>query len=950
KVYPCWTDNRGGVYMTYVSAYALSLNAEFTADAEEICNGSSVTFNDVSTGEPISWDWSFPGGSPDSFIGQNPPAITYSAVGSYSVTLIVSDGEENDTETKTDFIEVKDVIAEFSGTPTTVVIGNTVIFTDESSCDPTSWTWSFPGGVPDTFDGQTPPAIQYDVEGVYDVTLTVTNASGSDTKTKTGYITVLPPEFNMTNGTITTCMGNFYDSGGPSGSYGNGENFTMTFYPGNTGDMIRFNFTAFEVENNYDYLYIYDGEDATAPLVGTYSGDVQPSLITANNTSGALTFVFTSDGSVTYAGWVAEISCYSGTEPPVTDFVASNVYPGIGADVIFSDLTMNLPTSWEWSFVPATVVYINGTDEFSQNPEVQFTEVGLYTVSLTATNDFGNDTETKTDYITVDIIYNMADGTVTTCEGTFFDSGGPIDDYQDNENYTMTFYPATTGDMTRFNFTEFEVNSLDYLNIYNGEDATAMLIGVYSDGIVPNIVTANNITGALTFVFTSNGSSTNSGWAAEISCYTITEPPVADFVASDTVPVINTNVFFTDLSSNLPTSWEWSFDPTTVTYMNGTDEFSQNPEVQFTELGFYNVSLTATNGFGSGSETKDDYIEVVEPSLCLDGLYTTGCSLGDGLTSWDLVNVNVPVIECGNGDPYDWYHDFTDMIHALEAGGDYILTVQCGYSNTYLDVWIDYNEDLILDDDEHIVDDYLLAATGTDYEIPITIPTDAPDGQFILRYRTNWNSALTVACDTYTYGNMCDFTAEIGEPEFPAPTNLTVEINVDDITLSWTAPENATPDSYNVYRDDILLSNTTETTYTDIDVANGTYEYCVTAVYTDGESYNVCTTVITELPEADFIASNTAPGLNADVVFTDLTTNAPSSWLWSFTPSTVVFINGTSETSQNPEVQFTEVGLYTVSLIASNYFGDDTETKADYIYVDIVYNMSDGTVTSCTGT
>ena len=80
----------------------------------------------MSTGEPISWDWSFPGGSPSSFSGQNPPAITYSAVGSYTVTLTVSDGSENDTEVKTDFITVKDVIADFSGTPTTVVIGNTV--------------------------------------------------------------------------------------------------------------------------------------------------------------------------------------------------------------------------------------------------------------------------------------------------------------------------------------------------------------------------------------------------------------------------------------------------------------------------------------------------------------------------------------------------------------------------------------------------------------------------------------------------------------------------------------------------------------------------------------------------------------------------------------------------------------------------------------------------------
>jgi PKD repeat protein len=521
-VYPCWTDNRGGLYMTYVSAYGLGLNAQFTADETEICNGSAVTFNDVSTGEPITWEWSFPGGSPNSFSGQNPPAITYSAVGSYTVTLTVSDGTENDTEVKTDFVTVKDVIADFSGTPTTVVIGNTVTFTDESSCGPTSWTWSFPGGTPDSYTGQTPPAIQYDVEGNYDVTLTVTNAAGTDTKTYDEYITVMPPEFPMTNGTVTTCMGNFYDSGGPNGSYGNNENFTMTFYAGTTGDMIRFNFTEFDVEAqttcNYDKLSIFNGEDASAPLLGEYCGTDSPGIVTANNTIGALTFVFTSDGSVPKPGWIAEISCYSGTEPPLTDFVASTTTPGLGADVFFTDLTMNLPTSWEWSFDPTTFVYINGTNENSQNPEVHFNEVGLYTVSLTTTNEYGSDTETKTDYIDVNEHYNMTDGTVTTCTGTFFDSGGPDENYQNSENFTMTFYPDAGGAVEMI-FNEFDIeNSYDNLNIYDGENASAPLIGTFTGTTSPGTVTATNAEGALTFNFTSDASITHFGWVASIGC------------------------------------------------------------------------------------------------------------------------------------------------------------------------------------------------------------------------------------------------------------------------------------------------------------------------------------------------------------------------------------------------------------------------------------------------
>ncbi|MCX6268477.1 MAG: PKD domain-containing protein, partial [Bacteroidetes bacterium] len=276
KVYPCWTDNRGGLYMTYVSPYELGLNASFGASSTTICTGSGVTFTEGCTGPPTSWTWSFPGGTPSSFIGQHPPVITYNTPGVYDVSLSVSDGVTTDVETKTGYITVKNVIADFTGTPTAVVIGNTVTFTDNSSCSPTSWTWSFPGGTPSTFSGQTPPAITYSTLGTYDVSLTVTKPGGTDTKTRVGYITVAPPIFNMTNGTVTTCTGDFYDSGGPTGNYLNNENLTETFYPSTAGSLIRFTFTSFNTESGYDYLRIYNGINTSAPLIGTYNGTTSP--------------------------------------------------------------------------------------------------------------------------------------------------------------------------------------------------------------------------------------------------------------------------------------------------------------------------------------------------------------------------------------------------------------------------------------------------------------------------------------------------------------------------------------------------------------------------------------------------------------------------------------------------------------------------------------------------
>jgi len=84
-------------------------------------------------------------------------------------------------------------------------------------------------------------------------------------------------------------------------------------------------------------------------------------------------------------------------------------------------------------------------------------------------------------------------------------------------------------------------------------------------------------------------------------------------------------------------------------------------------------------------------------------------------------------------------------------------------------------------------------------------------------------------------------------------------------------------------------------------------------------------------PDADFVADNLTPTILETVIFTDQSTNAPTSWLWSFTPNTITYMGGTNAGSQNPQVQFDVPGAYTVALTATNAGGSDTETKTDYI-------------------
>jgi PKD repeat protein len=81
--------------------------------------------------------------------------------------------------------------AEFTSNKTSVCVGDQVEFFDDTYNAVTGWSWSFPSGTPATSTDQN-PVVTYNTPGVYEVTLTATNGSLSDTEIKTAYIRVLP--------------------------------------------------------------------------------------------------------------------------------------------------------------------------------------------------------------------------------------------------------------------------------------------------------------------------------------------------------------------------------------------------------------------------------------------------------------------------------------------------------------------------------------------------------------------------------------------------------------------------------------------------------------------------------------------------------------------------------------------------------------------------------------
>ncbi|MCX6267839.1 MAG: hypothetical protein NTW16_10850, partial [Bacteroidetes bacterium] len=84
----------------------------------------------------------------------------------------------------------------------------------------------------------------------------------------------------------------------------------------------------------------------------------------------------------------------------VADFSADKLTPAKSDTVLFTDLSTAGAISWSWSFDrPDDVVYLNGTTDHSQNPQVKFTDGGLFTAALATTNGCTSDTRTKTGYI-----------------------------------------------------------------------------------------------------------------------------------------------------------------------------------------------------------------------------------------------------------------------------------------------------------------------------------------------------------------------------------------------------------------------------------------------------------------------------------------------------------------------------------------------------------------------
>jgi PKD repeat protein len=380
--------------------------------------------------------------------------------------------------------------AEFTGAPTSGTAPLTVNFTDESQGSVTSWDWNFGDGSAHAYTPS--PVHEYTNPDTYTVSLTVSNAYGSDTETKTNYILVSESGgwTVITYDDFESGMGTYTDGGNDmsrytGGTYAHQENCAAdiqdnsgtasSFYHTSTYDVsgyneleIEFWFYAVSMESGEDFwVQYYDG--STWRTVAAYARGTDFNNNTFYNkvvtisrsqynfpTNARIRFMCDASGNYDDV-YIDEIefrgSGASGPNPPTAEFTGTPTSGTAPLSVSFTDESQGQPTSWNWNFGDGSA------HSYIKNPVHEYTVPGDYTVSLTVANDYGSDTETKTDYIDVREVTQPA----------FYDD---FDDGNANGWTTSGLWHVTT----------YRANSPSYSLAYNQESGHTYATGAQTTG------------------------------------------------------------------------------------------------------------------------------------------------------------------------------------------------------------------------------------------------------------------------------------------------------------------------------------------------------------------------------------------------------------------------------------------------------------------------------------
>ncbi|WP_395066624.1 fibronectin type III domain-containing protein [Flavobacterium sp.] len=380
------------------------------------------------------------------------------------------------------------------------------------------------------------------------------------------------------------CGAVFTDAGGSSANYADNADSTVTICPATTGDVVTVTFTSFSTQATFDGLYIFNGNSTSATqfsssnpsgsvpggLAGSYWGTTSPGSFTSSSPDGCLTFRFRSDANTSDTGWTANVTC--GLPPVCPKPISLTASAVLSGSVNLAWTEAGSATAWQVIALPcgsatptaATTGWVNApTNPYTLTGLTGETCYDIYVRSICSVTDSSNPTGPVTITTTV---------TPPACGGTFSDPGGIAANYANSTDSTVTICPLNVGDLVTVTFTTFftEAN-WDGLYVFDGNSISSPLLATNNPagfvpgglpgsywgdltGNLPGPFTSTSTDGCLTFRFRSDGSVTNPGWTANVTC-----APAPTCQQPNTLSAINATDTTVQLSWTSPgtaTSWQ----------------------------------------------------------------------------------------------------------------------------------------------------------------------------------------------------------------------------------------------------------------------------------------------------------------------------------------------------------------------------------------------------------
>lgn len=584
-------------------------------------------------------------------------------------------------------------VADFSAAQTTICQGSSITFTNLSTFA-TSYSWTFTGGTPSTSTA-TSPTVTYNTAGTYAVTLVATNSYGTDTETKTAYITVVgstasalpltegftattfvPTGWSLINNNASPTTWARTTTAGNTPTTGNSMWFNNYAYNDSDDDIVRLKpliFTGLSsAQLTFDVAYApynaanYDGLEV---LVSTDCGSTFTSVYSKSNTTLATASATTNSFTPTSAQWRTEtvsLTSYIGqanviiafknlsgygnnlyvdninvtgvtaATPPTPSFTTTVTSVCAGQSITYTNTSTGSPTSYSWSFPGGTP-----STSTAASPTVTYATAGTYNVVLTATNASGSNTTTMTNYVTVNAV--PAAPSITAGGATTFCTGGSVTLTSSAGSSYLWSTGATTQSITATTAGSYTVQVTSAAGCQSTASA-ATTVTVNSVPAAPTISAGGATTfcagGSVTLTSTSgtsylwsNGATTQSITATTAGTYTVqvsnasgcqsaNSNSIAVTVnATPAAPTISAGGATTfcaggsvNLTSTSGTSYLWSTGATTQSITASTS-------------GSYTVQVTNASGCQSAASTAVTVTANPVPALSL-GTVTNPSSCG----------------------------------------------------------------------------------------------------------------------------------------------------------------------------------------------------------------------------------------------------------------------------------------------------------------------------------